>query len=173
MPTTTIDKILLGAVALLIVALVGVVHDTVRDRVIGVGDDAPHFSVRTENGLTVTPTNFGGKLLVVNFWASWCPPCIQEIPSLDQFSRTLGDEGVVVLGISVDEDGAAYQRVIQQTGLSFLTTRDPSAAIADQYGTYRYPESYIINAKGEVVQKVIGWTEWTDERMLSYIRSLL
>ena len=173
MPRSTIDKILLGSIGLLIVALVGVVHDAVRDRVVGVGDDAPHFSVRTENGLTVTPTQFGGKLLVLNFWASWCPPCMQEMPSLEQFSRSMRDQGVVVLGVSVDEDAEAYRSVIQKDGITFLTARDPTAGIADQFGTYRYPESYIINAKGEVVQKVIGWTEWTDERMLTYVRSLL
>lgn len=167
------DKILLGAIGVLTVALIVVVGDAIRERVIGVGDTAPDFSVLTDSGITVTPESFGGKVLVLNFWASWCPPCLEEMPSLNRFHEALKSEGVVVLGVSVDEDADAYRRVIEQTGISFLTALDTTSRISSDYGTYRFPETYVIDSRGKVVQKIIGAATWNDERMMSYIRSLL
>lgn len=173
MPSSNLDRLLAGAIGALLIALLAVFAHAVREKVVGVGDTAPDFSIRTDNGLTVSPASFGGRLLVLNFWATWCPPCIEEMPSLDQMQQQLKDSGVVVLGISVDEDEAAYRRFLERTPVSFLTARDPDARISSLYGTYRYPETYVINQQGKVVQKIIGPTEWTDERMLAYLRSLL
>lgn len=173
MGRTKTDRILMALIAVLLVALVGVIGQTLRNQVIGIGDNAPQFAVRTDSGLTVSPTDFGGKILVLNFWATWCPPCVDEMPSLDAFQAKLKNEGVVVLGISVDEDEATYRGFLKAHGVSFLTARDPEAEISDRFGTYRYPETYIINANGKVVQKVIGQTVWDNEQMISYVRSLL
>jgi peroxiredoxin len=169
----TIDRVLQISIGVLLVALIAVVADAVRNRVIGVGDTAPDFSVRTDSGLTVSRSDFGGKVLVLNFWATWCPPCVDEMPSLDEFQKRFKNEGVVVLGISVDEDEAVYRGFLEQHGVSFHTARDPAAQISADYGTFRYPETYIIDSSGDVMQKIIGPTVWTDERMISYIRSLL
>ncbi len=168
-----IDRILVIAIGVLLVALIGVVADTLRDKVIGVGDTAPEFSIRTDSGLTISRSNFGGRLLVLNFWATWCPPCLEEMPSLDVFQKRFKDDGVVVLAISVDEEEEAYRNVLQRVGVSFMTARDPTASISSGYGTFRYPETYVIDDRGKVVQKIVGPAAWTDERMVSYIRSLL
>ncbi len=167
------DRILQALIAVLLVALLAVLGDTMRDRVVGVGDRAPHFSIRTDGGLTVSQSDFGGKVLVLNFWATWCPPCIEELPSLSAMYERLKSEGVVVLGVSVDEDEAAYRGFVENHRITFLTARDPDASISDRYGTYRYPETYIIGSNGKVVQKIVGPTTWDDERMISYLRSLL
>jgi cytochrome c biogenesis protein CcmG/thiol:disulfide interchange protein DsbE len=169
----TIDQILHISIGVLLVALIAVVADAVRDRVIGVGDSAPDFTVRTDSGLTVSSSDFGGKVLVLNFWATWCPPCVDEMPSLDEFQKRFKDEGVVVLGVSVDEDEELYRGFLEKHGVSFHTARDPEARISAEYGTFRYPETYIIDSSGAVTQKIVGPTVWTDERMISYIRSLL
>lgn len=173
MKEATIDKALQAVIGLLVVVLVAVVADALRERVIDKGDDAPRFSVRTDSGVTITNKDFGGKVLVVNFWATWCPPCVEELPSLNEFQRRLGDEGVVVLGISVDDDEAVYRGFLEKHGVSFLTVRDPEAKISADFGTYRYPETYIIDAGGKVRQKIIGPTDWSGERMIGYVRSLL
>jgi cytochrome c biogenesis protein CcmG, thiol:disulfide interchange protein DsbE len=173
MTSTTIDRILQITIALGLVALIAVVGTTMQEQVTKEGDDAPEFSILTDSGVTVSTSNFGGKVLVLNFWATWCPPCIDEMPSLSQLHQQMNDQGVVVLGISVDEDPIAYQNFVTNHGVSFLTARDPAAKISADYGTFRYPETYIITADGKVAQKVVGQANWTDPQMIGYIKSLL
>jgi cytochrome c biogenesis protein CcmG/thiol:disulfide interchange protein DsbE len=153
--------------------LVAVVVSTIEERVVVAGDTAPNFSITTDSGRKITRSDFGGKVLVLNFWATWCPPCIEEIPSLEQFHKQLSGAGVVVLAVSVDRNAAQYSRFLERAGITFLTARDPEAEISSRYGTFKYPESYIIDRRGKVVQKIIGATNWTDPRMINYIRSLL
>lgn len=172
MRRNTVDRILQGTIALMLAGLLWIVSDTMRERMVVVGDDAPDFSIVTENGKTVTPTSFGGKLLVLNFWATWCPPCVEEVPSLERFHRTLSRKGVVVLGISVDKDQAAYKRFLDQTRISFATARDDGKRINLEYGTVKFPETYIIS-KGKVVRKIISSRDWMDPEMIRDVESLL
>ncbi len=153
--------------------LVGVVATSIEERVVVAGDRAPNFSVTTDAGRKISRSDFGGKILVLNFWATWCPPCVDEIPSLEEFHRQLAGSGVVVLAVSVDQNGDQYSRFLQRAGITFQTARDPDAVVSSRYGTFKYPESYVIDQKGKVVQKIIGATNWTDPRMINYIRSLL
>jgi peroxiredoxin len=95
--------------------------DTLEVRIVNAGDTAPDFSVVTEQGRTVTRSDFGGKVLVLNFWASWCPPCISELPSLNQFATEYKSQGVVVLGISIDKNEKLYKNFIQQRQVAFET----------------------------------------------------
>ncbi len=160
-------------IAVLLVALSAVVADTIRDRVIVVGDNAPRFSVTTDSGKTISRTDFGGRLLVLNFWASWCQPCIEEMPSLNKFQKGLAGNGVVVLGLSVDRNEKAYRNLLKRFPVSFQTARDPSADISASYGTFKYPETYVINTKGEVVEKFIGPQDWSNPTVVNRIKSML
>ena len=167
------ERVLGVLIVVLIGVLVAVVADTLRSKVIGVGDTAPKFSIRADNGVTLSRDHFGGRLLVLNFWATWCPPCVEETPSLNQFQKEMKEEGVVVLGISVDEDAAAYRAFLKRARVSFLTARDPEARISSRFGTFRYPETYILDTHGKVLRKIIGPARWTDRRMIDYVKSLL
>ena len=167
------DRILIFSIGVLLVALAGVIAASFREKVISVGDKAPDFSIATDDGRRVSRDDFGGRLLVLNFWATWCPPCIQELPSLNEFQRQLRSSGVVVLGVSVDQNEAAYRAFLQRANVGFLTARDPQAAISAEYGTFKYPETYIISADGRVLQKHIGPEVWTDEKLINSIRALL
>jgi len=126
-----------------------------------------------DDDLPITASNFGGKLLVLNFWATWCPPCVEEMPSLDQFQRRFASSGVVVLGVSVDKDEKLYRDFLAKARVSFLTARDPDNKINAEYGTLKFPETYIIDARGKVVRKIISNTDWMSERMLKDVESLL
>ncbi|HEX4274681.1 MAG TPA: TlpA disulfide reductase family protein [Bryobacteraceae bacterium] len=161
-----------GIVALLC-AFVGVLYVSLHDNVVKAGDGAPQFSIKTINGKTVGPKDFGGKLLILNFWATWCQPCVQEVPSLDALQRELGPKGLVVLGVSVDKDQKAYQEFLDRFHVSYLTAIDPNQAINTKYGTLQFPESYLIDTNGKVVEKIVGEANWSSEQMVQHVQSLL
>jgi len=171
MRTLGIDKTLRIAVGLLTVALVAVVASTLRDNVVQAGDPAPDFSIQTAAGRSISTGNFGGKILVLNFWATWCPPCISELPSLNQMAAELKGSGVVVLGISVDKEKNAYDGFLKKVKLNFDTAHDPEGEIAFDYGTFKYPETYVIGRDGKVIEKFIADPDWMDPQILARLRS--
>jgi cytochrome c biogenesis protein CcmG, thiol:disulfide interchange protein DsbE len=171
MPNTKTDRLLRIAMGLLAVALIYVIYAAIHERVVSAGDRAPDFTITADNGRAVGVPNFGGKVLVLNFWATWCPPCIQETPSLSQFAQQFAPKGVVVLGVSVDRDEQAYRAFLRKFNPAFLTARD--LKLHEDYGTFMYPETYIIDAKGKVLQKLAEPADWMDPKMTQYIASLL
>jgi peroxiredoxin len=173
MQTARTDRILQVSIGVLLAAFVYVIFVSLYEHIVVVGDTAPDFSITADNGQTVTRTNFGGKLLVLNFWATWCAPCIEELPSLDEFQRQFANSGVVVLGVSMDKDEKLYKRFLSRVNVSFLTARDPANKINAEYGTLKFPETYIINSDGKVLMKIINSTNWVDEKMLRYVKSQL
>ncbi len=143
-----------------------------RDTRAKVGGIAPQFSIVTDQGKRITPTSFGGKVLVLNFWATWCPPCLQEIPSLNQFQQEFGTSGVVVVAVSIDKNDQKYHNFLKRIPLTFETLRDGKADLAAQYGTFQYPESYIIK-DGKVVRKYAEGENWMNGDIQQYVKSLL
>jgi cytochrome c biogenesis protein CcmG/thiol:disulfide interchange protein DsbE len=173
MGTMKIDRILQGGILVLVAGLIGVLYSTIHERTVNVGDNAPSFSIAATNGRTFTAADFGGKLLVLNFWATWCPPCVEEMPSLNELAQRFQGKGLVVLGVSVDKDENAYRQFLTRMRIGFPTARDPEQKINQDYGTVQYPETYIINAQGKVVDKIISAVNWTDDKMVSHVQSLL
>jgi peroxiredoxin len=167
------DRVLQGLIVVLLAGLSWIIYDTFYERIVMVGDRAPDFSISTDKGQTVTRDSFGGKLLVLNFWATWCPPCIEEIPSLSRFAETMKSKGVVVLGISVDKDQRQYAEFLRSRQIAFETARDPAAEINRSYGTVKFPETYVISADGRVLRKLINAQDWMAPSLLSDIESLL
>ena len=161
-------KIIIGG---LLVVLIVIIAGTLNERIVKAGDTAPDFSITTDRGKTITATNFGGKVLVLHFWASWCGPCVDEVPSINEFQKKVADSGVVVLGVSVDTNENAYRKFLDKYQVAFQTARDPDANISTSYGTFKYPETYIIDRSGKVVQKVIGEGDWGDAAV-NYVKSL-
>jgi cytochrome c biogenesis protein CcmG/thiol:disulfide interchange protein DsbE len=168
-----LDKVLPGAIAVMAAALVWVVAGTLEPRIVKAGDLAPDFRIVTDSGRTITRSDFGGKLLVLNFWASWCPPCVEETPSLNAFQKRMGPDGVVVLGVSIDANEKLYKQFVDRYKVAFSTARDPEANISASYGTFQIPESYIIDRTGRVREKIISNANWMDPEFLARVKSLL
>jgi cytochrome c biogenesis protein CcmG, thiol:disulfide interchange protein DsbE len=168
----SVNNLLKAALAVMTLAFLGVIGWNLRDKSVREGDLAPQFSIKTDQGRQATPTNFGGKVLVLNFWATWCPPCIAETPSLNQFERKFRDSGVVVLGVSVDKNPKKYKRFLDHFRLTFDTYRDPEATISAEYGTFQYPETFVIK-DGRIMRKYISEQNWTSDEIGNYIQSLL
>jgi thiol-disulfide isomerase/thioredoxin len=171
MQNTRTDSLIRAGIGLLLLALVGAIYAGIHERIVNAGDNAPGFIIKADNGRTVTLPNFGGKILVLNFWATWCPPCVQEMPSLSRFAAEYANKGVVVLGVSVDKDVRAYDTFLQRFQPVFLTARD-SQLHAD-YGTFMYPETYIIDGQGKVLKKIAEPADWMAPEVTQYINSLL
>jgi cytochrome c biogenesis protein CcmG, thiol:disulfide interchange protein DsbE len=171
-PTNRAETLLSISIGVLLALLALAIITSLREKVVRVGDTAPEFEITTDNGRHITRSDFGGRLLVLNFWATWCPPCIEEMPSLDQMQRQLAPAGVVVLGVSVDQNGRDYEQFLAKAKVSFLTARDPSRRISTEYGTFKFPETYIIDARGRVLQKHIGAQLWNDPNLIRQIRAL-
>lgn len=168
-----LERAMQSLLALLLAVFVYVIFDSFHERIVMVGDSAPDFSITAANGRTITPSNFGAKLLVLNFWATWCPSCIEEMPSLDKFQERFANSGVVVLGVSIDRDETRYRAFLARTRVSFLTAHDPESKISADYGTLKVPESYIIDNRGRVLQKIIGSQDWMSERVIQDVESML
>jgi cytochrome c biogenesis protein CcmG/thiol:disulfide interchange protein DsbE len=172
-------KLLVYAVPLVIVGAVAWLALWPRgQRPVAIGESAPDFSLPSVSGSASGPggsvrlADYRGRVLVLNFWATWCPPCVEETPSLEAFSEKAKSLGVVVLGASVDEDPTALVAFISKYHLTYPIARDPSRALATRYGTLQFPETYIIDRHGRLAEKIISNTDWNDPRMLDFVREL-
>jgi len=153
--------------------LVYKVEPYVRDYNVEPGERAPEFDLTNENGVGIRLSDYRGRFVLLNFWATWCPPCVEEMPSLNRLYERFRDDGLVVLGISVDEEGQAYERFLEMADVQFPTARDPERKVSARYGTSRYPETYLIGPEGEVIRKYVGAEDWERPEIVNYLRSLL
>jgi cytochrome c biogenesis protein CcmG, thiol:disulfide interchange protein DsbE len=136
-----------------------------------IGAAAPDFSVQ-DSDRKVALNQFRGQVVVLNFWATWCPPCTEELPSLINMQDRLRARGVVVLGVSIDVDNDAYHRFLKQRSVNFLTVRDPEQKVADLYGTAGWPETYVIDRQGVLRRKIVGPVDWTAPDMVNFLSKL-
>jgi cytochrome c biogenesis protein CcmG, thiol:disulfide interchange protein DsbE len=141
------------------------------------GRTAEDFSMEM-NGKPMKLSGYRGKVVVLNFWASWCPPCVAETPSLNNLQTRIEQRGGLVLGVDVDEDPQAYQKFLTVHGVVFPTWRDPSvkgttSQVALDYGTSVYPETYVIDRRGKITRKIIGEQQWDSPEMTAYFDALL
>ena len=169
-----IRKVKAGA-ALVIVAALAIVfaHPDYRQGEPSLrGRTAKDFSF-TLDGKPAHLSDLRGKVVVLNFWATWCPPCVEEAPSLNALHQQIVPLGGTVLGISVDEDASAYGNFLEQYKIAFPTDRDASAKIARDYRSAMFPETYIIDRQGRLDRKIVGPQDWTSPRMTAYFDSLL
>lgn len=167
---TLVDRFLAALIVLSTLALSYGIYDSIRDKTVNVGDAAPGFRVDTNTGQAISNTSFGGDLLLVNFWATWCPPCVQEMPSLERFHQTFRDRGVVVLGVNVDRNKQTYLQFVQRSGITFPNSFDPSADVSARFGTFKYPETYLIDRQGRVLEKFVGPETWTSPQVMEKIQ---
>ena len=125
------------------------------------------------NGKRETLADFRGKVVVLNFWATWCPPCVEETPSLIQLQKRIAPMGGTILGVSLDDDAGAYSDFLKEHHIDFPTYRDPTKKSALDYGTTMYPETYVIDRNGRIDRKIIGPQDWTGPEMTAYFNSVL
>ena len=133
------------------------------------GKVAPDFTV-SDGRTSVHLADYRGKVVMVNFWATWCGPCVMEMPSLLALHREMPD--MVILAISVDEDENAYTSFLARRHVDLITVRDPEEKTAALFHTDMWPETYVIDRKGVIQRKFIGAQDWGSSEIRSYLKSL-
>jgi peroxiredoxin len=118
---------------------------------------APEFTLEDLTSSQVSLTDLRGKVVLLNFWATWCGPCQEEMPSLESLYRRYQDKNFVVLGVSLDEEGwAAIDAFTKRIPVTFPILLDAKQATSDLYQVYRIPETYLIDTNGQIVDKFVG-----------------
>jgi peroxiredoxin len=137
-----------------------------------VGKPAPDFTVQ-DASTRVSLHELRGKVVVLNFWATWCPPCVEEMPSLIAMQKQMKDR-VTVLAVSTDDSDGEYRRFVEEQGLSptLLTVRDDAKHSNRLYGSFRFPETYVIDRQGVLRRKFIGPVDWTKPEIIEYLSRL-
>jgi len=132
-----------------------------------VGAPAPDFTLNDLSGNQVTLSNFRGQVVLINFWATWCGPCLIEMPAIERRYAALKDQGFVVLAIDLDEPITEVSAFVHELGLTFPVLLDPGAAINDLYRVRGLPTSFVVDREGVIQQLHIGLM--TEEQLDGYL----
>jgi cytochrome c biogenesis protein CcmG/thiol:disulfide interchange protein DsbE len=133
------------------------------------GKVAPDFTV-SDGTSTVHLASYRGQIVLLNFWATWCAPCIQEMPGLLELHRDRPD--LAILAVSIDVDADQYRRYIDTRHVDLITVRDPEQTAAKLFHTEGWPETYIIDRNGIIRRKLVGDPDWSNPEIRSYLNSL-
>lgn len=134
-----------------------------------VGKPAPDFTV-SDGVSTVHLASYRGQVVLLNFWATWCGPCVEELPSLLDLHHQ--QPGLVILAVSIDEDPLAYTRFISRRHVDLITVRDPAESAARLFHTEMWPETYVIDRQGVIRRKFVGSQDWSSPEIRAYLKTL-
>jgi peroxiredoxin len=176
--------ILVTVIVALLLVLIGAGW-MVRDRFlpVEVGSSAPDFAAQTLQGTPVSLSDLRGQVVLLNIWATWCPPCREEMPSMERLYRAVGPEGLRIVAVSIDagegkidaggHPGGNIAEFASERGLTFDIWHDPEGRIQSTYRTTGVPESFLIDRDGTIIKKQIGGTEWDSPEMIDLVRRQL
>ena len=137
------------------------------------GTKAPAFSGQTADGRQLSLPDLRGRVVLVNFWASWCAECRPEMPVLEQLHRELGSQGLAIIGINAREDRQVVARYATELGLSFPLLLDPGGKNSDQYGVIGLPTTFVVARDGRAVAFAVGPRAWGSRAARTFIETLL
>ena len=133
---------------------------------------APEFSLEDVDGKRHDLKMYRGKIVIVNFWATWCPPCRFELPAMEKVWERLKDKGVVILGINVGEDEDTIFTFTADYPVSFPLLLDRDSSVTQKYPVIGLPTTYVINPSGKLIYKAIGTRDWNEDALVRKILEL-
>ena len=134
---------------------------------------APDFNLRDANGGMSGLSGYRGSLVLLNFWATWCGPCREEMPSMDQLSRNFGGQGLVVVAVNQRENAALVNKFMKTHGLNFATPMDTDGRVAASYRVYGIPVTYLIDGNGQAIGMKSGPKDWAAREVVEVFRKLI
>jgi peroxiredoxin len=138
------------------------------------GVPAPGFSLPGIDRKLVNLEDYKGKVVLLNIWATWCPPCVEEMPSMEKLYQELKDEDFVILAVSIDVSGSNVVTLfMEKHKLSFPALTDTQGTLKTLYQTTGVPESFIIGKDGIIAEKIIGPRDWATPEVISYFKNLI
>jgi peroxiredoxin len=133
---------------------------------------APAFALKDADGHPQRLADYLGKPVILNFWATWCPPCREEMPAMQRAYQTLAAEGIAVLAINVGDDAQGIGEFLEETPVDFPLPMDPDSKVAQSYPLKGLPTTYVIDPQGRLVYSAEGEREWDDPKLLDQVRAL-
>jgi peroxiredoxin len=133
----------------------------------------PEFIGRTTDGRTLSLTSLQGKVIILNFWATWCQECFEEMPAFEQLHRNFGGQGLVILGINAREGTPAIQKYGKALGLTFPLIVDSKGEINAAYGVVGLPTTFLVGRDGRAVARGVGPRDWASAPARAIIQALL
>jgi peroxiredoxin len=166
--------VLLAVIALAVLFLLRQNNSYLKFSPLETGRAAPNFTLPGIDGKMVSLSEYRGHVVLVNIWATWCSPCVDEMPSMERLYQELKDENFEIVAISIDEMGAeAVAPFMKKNNLSFAALLDPEGTIKSLYQATGVPESFIIDKQGILIEKIIGPRNWADPAAVRYLRGLI
>jgi thiol-disulfide isomerase/thioredoxin len=139
-----------------------------------VGAAFPELGMRSLDGRIVSTRNYAGQALLINVWATWCPPCRRELPGLQKLSLAMRADQLRVLGLAVDDDDTLVRELLFELGVAFPNYLDPGGKSAiDVLDVRSYPRTYLIGRKGMLLAEIVGARDWDSPEMLAWMRQQL
>jgi peroxiredoxin len=138
-----------------------------------IGQEAPAFTLNDLEDKPISLKDYKGKVMLVNFWATWCPPCKDEIPSLNQLHKKYDGKDFIVLGISTDDSKKDIIKFIKEHKVDFVIPHDRDGKIMREYKVFSLPTSFLIDKQGKIVEKFLGPHDWVDKDFLKKIDNLM
>ena len=135
---------------------------------------APSLSMQDANGNVKTLADYRGQVVLLNFWATWCPPCLQEMPDLEKLAQSMEGRDFKLIALSADDGWEPIHKIIGSQKLNMKIYRDPAQSKKQHmlYGTEKFPETYVIDKKGQVRLRFINVQPWNDDAIRGYLEWL-
>jgi peroxiredoxin len=135
--------------------------------------EAPAIDLLRPDGSPLSLSQLRGKVVLVNFWASWCEPCVTEMPSLQRLRNQLGAQGFEVLAVNYMEGPARIEAFTSKMELDFPIVRDTDGSIAKSWSARIFPASYVVDRDGRIRYVLVGGADWTSQALVGKVRELL
>jgi len=142
-------------------------------QVLGQRIDPRDFSLPLLAGGNATLSSFKGKVVILNFWATWCPPCRVEMPSMEILFQRFNAQGLEILAVDIGENASTVQQFIRSAGYTFPVLLDSANRVSSVYGIEAIPTTYIIDREGKIIGRVVGSIIWDNQRVIAAIDALL